>query len=155
MMGHLGHNNGRGNVFPSLCRAIGLGVLGYAVFAAIVGLHLGFLQYRSSSAFPVIDWSSGLLCAIAFASSEVLNTSRRGTTGILRRVIVAAGLMVGTILVAIAASNAFGWHESRSDPDRWYWHKMVLLISIYASAVLVVRHVWGERFSRETGLRDE
>ena len=98
----------------------------YAIFDDQVGINL----------------SLGIVCAAAFAGSELLLTDASRHAGPLRRIIVSAGAMVVIFILAIIVREALGWNPRRYQSESPQVVYVILIVGVYAITMLFVRQVW-------------
>jgi hypothetical protein len=119
-----------------------LAMVGYGVFAVVAGFY--YLLSLAFSAEPVVSrWTVGVLCAIAFASSEVFNSGCGRKAGVMRRVLVASGVTISSLIVAAFFLNALGLYgQTYEEKDRWLVHSTALLALVYVGGLWLARYVW-------------
>jgi hypothetical protein len=106
----------RPSILLRVVRGLILGVIGYAVYVGVATFYCNG-PFRSLNATP--DWTSGSLLALVFASSEVLNSGRGHSGGIVRRMLIASALMLAVVLVVGVLGTAAGFRaRNYSETDR-------------------------------------
>jgi hypothetical protein len=118
-------------------RIVALAVAGYAAFTGFV------LFYRLFGFADFVNWDTGIVCSLAFASSEAFNFGRGKATGVLRRIIVAVAVVISSAIIAGLMSEPLGLMEGRTyTADPWATARIILWLIVFAVELIIVRHWW-------------
>jgi hypothetical protein len=116
-------------------RALGLAVVGYIGFALPVALYRAMTD-------AVVVWPAGALLALAFASSEFLNTGRGRAAGIVRRIGIACVIMLVGGLCGIWLSDVFGWRATYDLQREMQFWQAGVIVAFYAVGMSIAWLVW-------------
>jgi hypothetical protein len=128
-----------------LVRAAGLGLAG---FAATAGLWFGLSLADPAIGSPV---AAEIVCAVLFATSEILNCGRGHAAGMLRRIIVTAGALFSYLSVmALTHILLFGPGPEyrKGDPRPTPESNAIpffLLCAGFVVLMFVIRTLWARR----------
>ena len=99
-----------------VARGLIYGEIGYAVFVEVGTYYRdGLINGLLRPGLMTVDWITGMLLALVFASSEVLNTGRGYSAGFVRRILIASALMLATVLVTFVLGTAVDFRNHTYD----------------------------------------
>lgn len=132
----------RSAIARGIMRLLILGVVGYASFTAFGLLY--WLMSDPNIGQATIPWAFGvgLLGGIAFPCSEVFNAGAGAAGGVVRRVLVAIGVLLLSLIVAALLAQAFGWVQATYDSDPWGAHRDALFAVVFLSGLVTARVAW-------------
>lgn len=139
-------------------RFLALAAVGYGVFAAGALLLTTLFPYS----FNTIDWPAGSLVALPFAATELLRAGQGKTVGFLRRLGVAAAIMLGAVLVTTVLVDAAGLRQNRKvyPQPPWYLTRegfttVGVTLGLFAGGLLTVMLMWGREAPQSPASRDQ
>ena len=132
----------RSAIFRAIVRVLILSLIGYASFTAFGLLY--WIMSDPNTGQATIPWALGvgLLGGIAFPCSEVFNAGPGAAGVVVRRVLVAIGVLLLSSIVAALVAEALGWNQRTYDSDPWAIHRGVLTVIVFLSGLVAARIAW-------------
>jgi len=129
-------------IFRSIVRVLMLGLVGYASFA---GFGLLYWAMSGEDGQATIQWalSIGMFGGLTFPCSEVFNAGPGRAGGVVRRVLVALGVVLASLFLSGILAEMLGWMEGityTSDP--FALHRDILAAVVFVLALFTTRVVW-------------
>ena len=125
-----------------IVRLLVLGMVGYASFTAFGLLYWAMSDPNVGQASIPWALSIGLLGGIAFPCSEVFNSGLGAASGVVRRVLVAIGVLLLSLIVAALVAQALGWNQRTYDSDPWAVPRDALAVIVFLSGLVAARIAW-------------